>query len=475
MQILSVASECVPFVKTGGLADVVGALPKALSYKDIEMRVLLPGYPVVLDALKKTEIVRKEKNFFGGDAQLLAASVGGMQLMILDAPHLYRRDGSIYLGPDGKDWPDNPERFAAFSMMAALIAKDGLDDWRPDLVHCHDWQAGLAPYYMRQLGSLIPTILTIHNIAFHGSAPPEKLSALRLDSKDLTQDGFEFWGNINALKAGLVWSDHITTVSPTYARELTRPEFGHGLDGVIRSRSNVLTGILNGIDDEVWDPSNDPALKVNYIRPKGKARARAALRRELELPEADGPLAVVVSRMTQQKGLDVLLAALPSLLDQDGQLALLGSGDPDLEAGFQAAAQSSDDVFVRVGYDEDLAHRLIAGGDAILVPSRFEPCGLTQLYALRYGTIPVVSYTGGLADTVIHASPMAIASGAATGLHIHPLNEEALRLTFQDLATLFRTPDVWSKMQKTAMAQQVGWDSPADAYAQLYQEVIARS
>ena len=474
MQVLSVASECVPLVKTGGLADVVGALPKALAAQDVEMRVLLPGYPSVLSALEDAVTVREETAFFGGPARLLAARADTLSVLILEAPHLYDRAGALYLGPDGQDWPDNPERFAALSMMAALIAKQGVDGWTPDIVHCHDWQAGLVPYYLHDAEPHVPTVLTIHNIAFHGSAPPSKLAALQLDSADLTQEGFEFWGNINALKAGLVWADRITTVSPTYARELTRPQFGHGLDGVIRARSDVLSGILNGIDLDVWNPAKDPALKAGYKRPKGKPKARTALRAELGLPDADGPLCVVVSRLSEQKGLDLLLAALPALLEEGGQLALLGTGDRALEDGFQAAAESPD-VAVHIGFDEALAHRLIAGGDAILVPSRFEPCGLTQLYGLRYGTIPVVSYTGGLADTVIHASPMALASGTATGLHIHPLDEAGLRLAFQDLATLFRLPATWAQMQKTAMAQPVGWEHPAAAYAQLYREVIGHS
>ncbi|MEM6381287.1 MAG: glycogen synthase GlgA [Pseudomonadota bacterium] len=472
MRVLSVASECVPLVKTGGLADVVGALPNALGGMGVDMRVLLPGYPAVMDRVGDGGVIFRQPDFFGGEAKLLEAVFNDLHLYVLDAPHLFDRRGELYLGADGRDWPDNPERFAALSMMGAIIAQDGAGGWRPDCLHCHDWQAGFAPYYLRQTTAHIPSVLTVHNIAFHGAAPADRLSKLRLNPSDLNREGFEFWGNINALKAGLVWADRITTVSPTYARELTRPEFGHGLDGVIRSRADQLSGILNGIDLDVWNPATDPHLKVSYKRPKGKQKARAPLRAELGLRDASGPLCVVVSRLTEQKGLDLLLKALPTLLDEGGQLALLGTGEPALELGFQQAA-SHPDVSVRIGYDEAFAHRLIAGGDAILVPSRFEPCGLTQLYGLRYGTIPVVSYTGGLADTVIHASPMALALRSATGLHIHPLDEEGLRLSIKDLSALFRQPDVWAQMQKTAMALPVGWDKAAAKYTALYREMVA--
>lgn len=471
MKVLSVASECVPFVKTGGLADVVGALPNALAAEGVDMRVLLPGYPSVMRFAEGAKVLRTEDYFYGSGARLLFCEAEGISLYVLDAPHLYERDGGIYLGPNGWDWSDNPERFAALSMMAVVMAEHGAGDWQPDIVHGHDWQAGFMPYYLRMTDPHIPNIVTIHNIAFHGLAPADRLGTLRLDPSDFSFDGFEFWGSISALKAGLTWADRVTTVSPNYARELTRIEFGHGLDGLIRNRASGVSGILNGIDLDVWDPATDPALVNRYKRPRGKAKNKAALRQEFGLPEADGPLCVVVSRLTGQKGLDILLAALPSLLEQGGQLALLGSGEPELEAGFLAAADNPN-VGVRIDYDEALAHRLIAGGDAILVPSRFEPCGLTQLYALRYGTIPVVAYTGGLVDSVIHASPMALASGTATGLHIYPLTADAMRMTFKDLAELFRDRDLWATMQRTAMAQPVGWEASAKAYAALYRDVL---
>ncbi|MDG4648892.1 glycogen synthase GlgA [Roseibacterium sp. SDUM158017] len=475
MKVLSVASECVPFVKTGGLADVVGALPRVMGGQGVDMRVLLPGYPRVMEAIGADggRTVMEDETLFGGQGRVIRARARQVELLVLDAPHLYDREGSPYLGPDGRDWPDNPERFAALSWMAARIAKEGVEGWRPDVVHGHDWQAGLAPYYLAKHGCDVPTVLTVHNIAFHGAAPAGRLTALRLDPVDFVQEGgFEFYGGINALKAGLIWSDRITTVSPTYARELTRPEFGAGLDGVIRTRAGRLSGILNGIDTDAWNPATDPALSSRYRTPRGKAKNRAALREEFGLPRAKGPLACVVSRLTEQKGLDLLLQSLPALLERGGQLVLLGAGDVALERAWRTAAEAHAGVAVHIGYDEAMAHRLIAGADAILVPSRFEPCGLTQLYALRYGTIPLVALTGGLADTVIPASPAALAAGASTGVQVHPLTADTLALGLMDLCALFEDRATWARMQDNAMAQPVGWDTSAAAYARLYREVV---
>lgn len=472
MKVLSVASECAPLVKTGGLADVVGALPAALAGEGVETRVLLPGYPSVIGAITGRDIVREEADLFGGPASVRAARAGGLDLLVLDAPHLYDRPGAIYLGPDGRDWPDNPERFAALGWTAAALMADGAGCWRPDLVHCHDWQAALTPYYLREVRHLdTPAVLTLHNVAFQGLAPADRLERLRLDPAHFRPDGFEFWGRINALKAGILWSDAITTVSPTYAAELMRPEFGMGLEGVLDARRDALHGILNGIDEQAWNPRTDRAIHP-YASPRGKARNRAALRAETGLPDAPGPLCVVVSRLSGQKGLDLLLEALPALLARGGQLALLGSGDAGLEAAWREAARHPD-VAVRIGYDEAFSHRMIAGGDAILVPSRFEPCGLTQLYALRYGTVPLVTLTGGLADTVIHASPAALARGVATGLQIHPITAEALTLGLERLCDLFADPPTWQALQKNAMRQPVGWDHSAKAYAALYEGVKA--
>ena len=466
VRVLSVASECVPLVKTGGLADVAGALPAALAACDVEMRTLLPGYRGVLAGLGDAPSVSDLGTLFGGPAHLREARLGAQSLLVLDAPHLFDRDGGPYAGPDGRDWPDNPERFAALSMAAARIAAGGADDWRPDILHLHDWQAGLAPVYLAQLGAAerVGTLLTIHNVAFQGLAPADAVARLGLPRAGFTSAGFEFWGQISALKAGIVWSDRISTVSPTYARELLRPEFGHGLDGVLADRRADLTGILNGIDTDLWAPP--------FQTPRGKVKHRRALRDVLQLPDASGPLCVLVSRLTRQKGLDLLLEALPELLERGGQLAVLGTGEPALEAEIAGLAARHADVAATIGYDEDLARKLIAGGDAILVPSRFEPCGLTQLYGLRMGTIPVVSLTGGLADTVINASPAALSAGVATGLQVHPVTGAALADALGLLSVLYARPEIWSKMQRNAMAQPVGWDVSAAAYAEMYRDIV---
>ncbi|WP_028716547.1 glycogen synthase GlgA [Paracoccus sp. J39] len=466
MRVLSVASECVPLVKTGGLADVAGALPAALAGHGVGMRVLLPGYPAVLAAQAKAPVLREIPELFGGPACIRRGALGDAVLYILDAPHLFDRQGGIYLGPDGRDWPDNPQRFAALCKAAALIAAEGVEDWRPQVLHLHDWQAGLAPVYLRQAGIRdVRTLLTIHNIAFQGLAPAHMLSALQLPAHLFNPRGFEYWGRISALKAGIVFADKVSTVSPTYAEELMTPEFGMGMEGVLADRAGDFTGILNGIDLDAWKPP--------YATPEGKAPHRAALRKEFGLPEAEGPLCVVVSRLTGQKGLDLLIEALPALLENGGQLAVLGSGDPGLEAAFSQAAARHPGVALRLGYDEPLSRRMIAGGDAILVPSRFEPCGLTQLYGLRFGTLPLVALTGGLADTVINASAAGLAAGVATGVQFHPVDARALSRALSRLCALWRQPAVWQRMMCNAMAQPVGWDASARAYADLFGAMAA--
>ena len=331
-RVLSVTSECVPLIKTGGLADVAGALPAALAPFGVGMRTLLPGYRVVMAAQGNyAPVVMELDDLFGGPARIRRGALGDAVLYILDAPHLFDRDGGPYLGPDGKDWPDNPQRFAALDRAAAIIARDGIEGWRPQILHLHDWQAGLAPVYLRQLGvSGVKCLLTIHNIAFQGLAPAHMLAALQLPAHLFTPQGFEYWGRISALKAGIVFADKVSTVSPTYAEELMTPEFGMGMEGVLADRGADFIGILNGIDLKTWTPP--------YSDTKGKARARAALRAEFGLPEAAGPLCVVISRLSEQKGLDLLIEALPALIENGGQLAVLGAGDPALEAALRAAA-----------------------------------------------------------------------------------------------------------------------------------------
>jgi len=470
--VLAVASECAPLVKTGGLADVVGALPAALAPEGWQVRVLLPGYRHVLAALGPAPAVMAQADLFGGPGRVLAGPAGGLDLLVLEAPHLFDRAGTPYLDLAGHDWPDNPERFAALSWMAARIATEGVGGWRPEVLHLHDWQAGLTPVYLRARGNGVATVLTIHNIAFHGLAPADRLWRLRLPPEGFTPEGFEYYGHISALKAGLVHATRLSTVSPTYARELMTPEYGMGLDGVIRSRARDLVGILNGIDTAVWDPSADPQASP-YRSPAGKAANRARLLAEFGLGPGEGPVCIVVARLSGQKGLDLLLQAAPALTDRGGRLALLGSGERALENAWLRAAEGADRIAVRIGYDEALAHRMFAGADAVLVPSRFEPCGLTQLYGLRYGAIPVVALTGGLADTVIAANDAALKAGVATGLQVWPLTVEALAAALVRLCELHADRRAWARMQRNAMRHPVGWAASAPAYARLYESAVA--
>jgi starch synthase len=470
-RVLSVASECVPLVKTGGLADVVGALPGALAGQGWQMRTLIPAYPELLSLLEVAHVVWADDDLFGGPAKVVAGRAAGLDLLLLDAPHLFDRAGGPYT-QDGRDHPDNPERFAALCWAAAAVARGAASDgWQPDVLHAHDWQAGLAPAYLR-FGPSAPvrSVITVHNIAFQGIAPADRLARLRLPYEAFNAEGLEYYGNLSTLKAGLVTADAITTVSPTYAAELMRPEFGMGLQGVIAARASVLTGILNGVDTDVWNPENDGEIIPFSARSlKGKAANRDRLLAEFGLTGVSGPLAILVSRLTHQKGIDLIPEAIPDFLSDGGGLAVLGSGDPSLE---QAMRDLSDRypglVGVHLGYDEALSHRMFAGGDAVLVPSRFEPCGLTQMYGLRYGTIPVVALTGGLADTVIGTSPAAEAAAASTGVTFTPVDALGLRQALRQLTDLYARPSEWAAMQRRAMRAPVGWEPAAARYAQVY-------
>lgn len=480
MRVLFVASECAPFVKTGGLADVVSALPKALSAEGVSVRVLLPLYPALASAAAEGEEVLRIDDTACGPMRVVSTSAERLDLLLLDAPRLFERPGNPYLDASGSDWPDNHARFGALARAAARIAKRGAGGWKPDLLHAHDWQAGLSPAYLRlDPGARARCVTTVHNIAFQGLFPASVLTDLGLPESEFRIEGFEYHGSVSFLKAGLVWSDRITTVSPTYARELMTPAFGMGFEGILASRRQDFSGILNGVELDVWDPSSDPALASTYsARSLALRRAnRDALLARFGLePAAGAPLFCVVSRLTRQKGLDLLLDALPRLLGRGAALAVLGAGDTDLEAGFRAAALDRPDrVGVEIGYDEPLSHLLQGGADGILVPSRFEPCGLTQLYGLRYGCLPLVARTGGLADTVIDANEAAIASGVATGFQFAPTTVEALADAIDRACDAFADQALWRAMMHRAMAHPVGWDRSAAAYRSLYETVLAEA
>ena len=478
LNVLSVASEIYPIIKTGGLADVVGALPSALAQEGVKVVTLVPGYPAVTKALARPEVVHQYPGFFGGPARLLSGRAGALDLFVIDAPHLFERQGSPYLASNGRDWPDNARRFAALGRAAADIGQGLAPGFVPDVIHAHDWQAGLAPVYLSLADGPRPgTVMTIHNIAFQGIFPADLLFELGLPTSVFTVDGVEYYGQIGFLKAGLQLADRITTVSPTYAKEIQTPEGGMGLDGLLRARSGIVSGILNGIDDTVWDPATDPHLAKPFGRENLQARAvnKAALQERLGLrPDPDAIVFGVVSRLSEQKGLDLVLAGLPRLLAGRAQLALLGAGDPTLEGSFQAArVVYPGQVGCFFGFDEALAHQILGGSDALLVPSRFEPCGLTQLCAMRYGSIPVVSRVGGLADTIIDANEMAIATGTGTGFQFGPVNLGAAIDAFERAKHLWRDKDAWRRLQINGMKADVSWHRPAKQYADLYLSCVA--
>ena len=477
LRVLSVASEIFPIVKTGGLGDVAGALPAALAPHGVEMRSIVPGYPAVLAALREAAVVHEASDLFGGPARVLAGAAAGLALFCVDAPHLYDRPGTPYGGADGTDFPDNPQRFAALCQIAAAIGRGVVPGFVPDVVHAHDWQAGLAPAYLHYAGGRRPgTVMTVHNLAFQGRCPASLLGTLGLPPEAYRLDGVEFWGGIGMLKAGLQLADRITTVSPTYADEICTPEGGMGMDGLLRARAGVLSGILNGIDAAVWDPAHDPHLPAHFSasRLRRRRHSRAALQSRLALaPDPSALLFGVVSRLTQQKGMDLLLAALPALLRAGAQLAVLGTGDPNLERGLaDAAAAHPGRVGLAARFDEGTAHLVQAGCDALLMPSRFEPCGLSQMCALRYGALPVVAHVGGLVDTVIDANPAALAAEAATGVQFAP-TLAGLEAAIARTARLWGQPKIWSRMQRNAMRSEVGWERPAGEYAALYRSVQA--
>jgi len=471
-RVLSVASECVPLIKTGGLADVVGALPGALARQGWEMRVLLPCYRGLRGVAAGWPEVWVEDNLWGGTGRVLAGEVAGVSVLLLDAPHLYDREGGPYAGSAG-DWPDNAQRFAGLSWVAARLARDGFGGWKPDVLHGHDWQAGLAPAYLAYDGAGgVRSVMTVHNIAFQGWAPGWMLGDLRLPGREFHTGALEYHGGLSSLKAGLVTADRITTVSPTYAAELMRPAYGMGLEGVIAARAPVVSGILNGVDTQVWTPTGEP-VPYSASALAGKAVNRAALCTAFGL-EVPGPLAIVVSRLTDQKGIDLLPAVIPEFVADGGGLAILGSGDPGLEAAMRdLAGRFPGRVGLQIGYDEGLSHQMFAGADAVLVPSRFEPCGLTQMYGLAYGAVPVVAAVGGLADTVIPASPAAMAAGVATGIAFHPTDAMAFAQAMRQLVALYADRKAWARVQGNAMRHPVGWDASAAAYAALYAGLLA--
>ena len=477
-KVLAVASEAAPLVKTGGLADVAGALPAALTAHGVDTRLLIPGYPNVVKALgAAVDVIHAYPALFGGPARILAGRAAGLELFVLDAPHLYDRIGGPYGPQGGGDWPDNWRRYAALGRAGADIGGGLVDSWQPDLVHAHDWQAAMTPAYLRfATDREVPNVITIHNLAFQGQFAASIFPELGLPASAMSVDGVEYYGGVGFLKAGLQSAWAITTVSPTYADEIRGAAFGMGLEGLLNRRSAELHGILNGIDTDAWNPETDELLPARYSARtlKNRARNRIALEERFGLELDSSPLVCIVSRLTWQKGMDILAAEFDRIIAAGVRLAILGSGDAGLESALIAAAsRHAGRAGVVIGYDEALSHVLQGGSDAILVPSRFEPCGLTQLYGLRYGCIPVVARTGGLADTVIDANEAALQLGAATGIVFSPDNGDALVDAMHRLVRIHAGGGAgWVAMQKQAMRADVSWTRSAARYAELYRSLV---
>ncbi len=477
MRVFFVSAEMFPLAKTGGLADVSGALPKALAALGVTVDLMIPGYPRALHAAKSASVERELLGPFG-KSRLIRARVpdSNLPVWLVDCPALFDRGGSLYQDQNGNDWPDNADRFAHFCDVAARFAVgDLVADYRADIVHANDWHTGLIPLYLRRVPTPPPTLFTVHNLAHQGLFPASILSSLGLPLDAFSPDGLEFYGNISFLKSGVQFSDRVTTVSPSYAREIMTEDYGCRLDGLLRCRMNRMIGILNGVDYDIWNPSNAPHLPANFESSDctGKGICKAALQRELGLDvEPRIPLVVWLSRITDQKMADVVCHALPALLERDVQLAVLGQGDHVLESQFEdAAEQYPGRVAVRIGYEEPLAHRFQAGADLLLHPSRFEPCGLTPLYALRYGTLPIVRHVGGLSDTIIDATRWTIQTGSANGFTFRDPTAAAMLDCLDRALAFYGQPVIWRRMQERAMSRKFGWDTSARRYLALYRRL----
>ena len=480
MRILQVSAEFFPLLKTGGLADVAGALPGALAAAGQDVRVLLPGFPAILAGVTELAEVAAFDAPWGERAVLRAGRIGAVQAYVIDAPARYDRPGNPYEDAARQPYADNARRFALLGWAAARLAR-GLDPgWRPEVVHAHDWHAALAPAYLAfdpTPGPRVGSVFTVHNLAYQGLFPPWEFAGLGLPPAAFHMNGLEYHGQLSFMKAGLYFSDRLTTVSPTYAREIQTPAQGCGLDGLLRGRSGVLSGILNGVDDAVWNPAHDALLPTPFDarHPGGKALCKAALQQALGLAIApDAPLFVMVSRLTEQKGQHLVLGAIDTLLAHGGQLALLGTGERWLEEAFRArAAAAPQSVHATLGYDEGFAHRLFGAGDVTLVPSLFEPCGLTQMYGLKYGSLPLVHRVGGLADTVVDCTLENLADGTASGFVFDDFDAAGFDRALRRAFALYHRPADWRRVRAHAMRQPADWQTAAAHYIAVCEQALA--
>ncbi len=472
-KILFVTSEAHPLIKTGGLADVSGSLPNALAELGQDVRLLLPNY----QAIKTDKDVRPlcSLRVDNRAVNLLETQMPGspVTVWLVDYPEFYKRPGNPYLNGLGEPWPDNADRFALFCRIAVEVAMDraGLD-WQPDIVHCNDWQSGLVPAFLSLETASPASVFTIHNMAYQGLFPAESTQGLNLPGQLWNPDGLEFHNMLSFIKGGLVYADHITTVSPTYAQEIQTAAFGYGLEGLLGHRKDTLSGIINGIDIEAWNPETDPLIPQHYRAASlaEKQHNKSELQRRFALPVNDQiPLFGLIGRLVEQKGIDLIIDCLPDMLSMPMQLVLLGSGDKAYEQRLQGLADMyPDKMAATLGYDESLAHLIEAGSDVFLMPSRFEPCGLNQMYSQRYGTLPIVRKTGGLADTVVDTLPETIANRSATGFVFNEASASSLLEAVKRAMLLYSDQKTWAKIQANAMKKDFSWRHSAEQYLTLY-------
>ncbi|MXS79774.1 starch synthase [Nitrosomonas eutropha] len=487
IRVLFVTPEVFPLCKTGGLGDVSAALPVALRALKMDARLLLPGYPAVLAGLKsRRKVATFDLQPHFPPATLLSSRLQinesvSVPLYVIHCPALYQRTGGIYLDDTGQDWPDNAQRFGLLSKIGALLASDASPlAWVPDIVHCNDWQSGLTPAYLHfHSGKKAASLITLHNLAFQGNFPSDEVAKLGLPDESFSMHGAEFYGNLSFLKAGIYYADHISTVSPGYAREIQQEPLGFGLQGLLAKRSDDITGIVNGIDTAIWNPATDPYLVKKYTSRNLSAKAanKLALQQTMGLENNQAiPLFGTVSRLTHQKGSDIMLQVAPMLADLPAQLALLGSGDALLEQQLAALAQAfPTKIAVRIGYDEALSHLINAGTDCFLMPSRFEPCGLNQMYSQHYGTPPVVHATGGLMDTVVDLTPETLADKSASGFHFHEMTADSFMEGIKRAINAYHNTRLWKNLQRNGMQKDFSWQASASAYQSIYSLLMQKN
>lgn len=477
-KILYISSEAFPLIKTGGLGDVAGSLPSALLKQGQDVRLLLPAYPEVLKNISRKKILVKS-TYYNLPVELIESRLPRTNVVVwlINCPAAFNRPGGPYSDAHGRVWDDNALRFAIFCHTAVDIALDKLDlKWQPNVVHCNDWQSGLVPALLSLHKKRPATIFTIHNLAYQGVFEKSTFTDLELPDELWHMDGLEYYNQLSFIKGGLAYADKITAVSPNYAKEILEPEYAYGLDGLLQHRKEHLSGILNGIDEKHWNPGTDNHLEQKYNRRTldKKSVNKTALQKEYSLPvDKNIPMIGMVSRLVEQKGLDIILQSLKAILNQPLQMIILGTGESHYEIQLSEWAQQYPKKFkIIIGYDEKLAHRIEAASDMYLMPSIFEPCGLNQLYSLRYGTLPIVTPVGGLADTVVNADKVNITNQTANGFVLKEKSSRALITSINQALILYKKPDTWKQLQLTAMSSDFSWQTSAKKYIDLYNEAI---